>query len=104
MRMILNLAVGKLSGSSDRVLHDRLPSRAAQARLHAPGAHHAAAQSSQAALRACKHGRHGRAQAWTARMMRWTPGHLIIQLRRKGRVAAEVSRVCRKAERVCASP
>jgi hypothetical protein len=67
----LDLAVGKLSGSSDRVLHDRLPSRAAQARLPA-GAHHAAAQSSQAALRACKHGRHGRAQAWTARTA-WYP-------------------------------
>jgi hypothetical protein len=63
----LDLAVGQLSGSSDRVLHDRFPSRLAQATLPAPGAHHAAAQPSQAALRACKHGRHGRAQAWTAR-------------------------------------
>ena len=45
----------------------RRPLRLAQATLPAPGAHHAAAQPSQAALRACKHGRHGRAQAWTAR-------------------------------------
>ena len=37
----LDLAVGKPSGSSDRVLHDRLPSRVAQATLPAPGAHHA---------------------------------------------------------------
>jgi len=36
-----------------------------QATLPAPPAHHAAAQPSQAAFRAGKHGRPGRAPAWT---------------------------------------
>jgi hypothetical protein len=64
----LDLAIGQLPGSSDRVLHDRLPSGVTQATLPAPDAHHAAAQPSQAALRACKlRPLTALAQAWTAR-------------------------------------
>jgi hypothetical protein len=63
----LDLPVRERAGSSDRAFHDRLPSVVTQATLPAPPAPHAAAQPSQAALRACKHGRRGRAPAWTAR-------------------------------------
>ena len=63
-----DLGVGQLSGASDRAVHDRLPSQMTQATLPAPGAHHAAAQPSQAALRACKlRPLTALAQAWTAR-------------------------------------
>ena len=62
-----DLGIGELSGPSDRAFHDRLPEGVTQATLPAPLGDHAAAQPSQAASRACKHGRGGRAPAWTAR-------------------------------------